>query len=235
MGNAKRAADAAEAQRSAEGEAEQVRKAADEVENAKRGTKVFETKSVEEVEQIRREAERKSPEEAENMKKEAEAAETQRKAEEVKREAERKAAEEVKNTNRAAEAAEAQIDTKEETVLAKSESNRMPLEEAKDTMTASTEQALGSSNSTKEKEADPQMSALQLVEGSETEFESQRTNGSLDLVSSFKEPLLQVGSDHEQDRWSTDVNYDHEREKQVEDTEKNEQARRESERKAAED
>merc|ERR1711974_224787 len=155
----------------------------------------------------------------ENMKKEADATEARRKAEEVKREA----------------AAEAQMDTKEETVLAKSEANRMPLEEAKDTMRASTEQALGSSNSTKEKEADPQMSALQLVEGSETEFESQRTNGSLDLVSSFKEPLLQVGSDHEQDRWSTDVNYDHEREKQVEDTEKNEQARRESERKAAED
>merc|ERR1711990_869253 len=179
----------------------------EEVENAKRGTKVFETKAVEEVEQIRREAERKSAEEAENIKKEAEATEAQRKAEEGKREA----------------AAEAQMDTKEETVLAKSEANRMPLEEAKDTMAASTEQALGSSNSTKEKEADPQISALQLVEGSETEFESQRTNGSLDLVSSSKEPLLQVGSDHEQDRWSTDVNYDHEREKQVEDTEENEQ------------
>merc|ERR1711974_381134 len=143
----------------------------------------------------------------ENMKKEADATEAQRKAEEVKREA----------------AAEAQMDTKEETVLAKSEANRMPLEEAKDTMRASTEQALGSSKSTKEKEADIQISVLQLVEGSETEFESQRTNGSLDLDSSSKEPLLQVGSDHEQDRWSTDVNYDHEKEKQVEDTEEDEQ------------
>merc|ERR1719447_2459917 len=60
-------------------------------------------------------------------------------------------------------------------------------------------------------------------EGIETELESQRRDGSLDLVSSFKEPLLQIGSDHEQDRWSTDVNYDLEKEKQVEDTEEDEE------------
>merc|ERR1712032_1332156 len=80
-----------------------------------------------------------------------------------------------KNAKRVEEAADdALMDAKEETELANSEADRMK------------------SNSTEEKEAVPQAPAVQLCEGRAPELESGGTNGSLNLDSAFKEPLLQI-------------------------------------------
>jgi len=108
----------------------------------------------------------------------AEAAETQRKSgeetDEERGEAKREAEEEAKNTKRVGEAADdALMDAKEDTELANSEADRMK------------------SNSTEEKDAVPQTPAVQLCEGGAPELESGGTNGSLNLDSAFKEPLLQ--------------------------------------------
>merc|ERR1719239_214455 len=176
--NAQMVADVPEAQRKTDDAERNVERAAEEAENIKRAAETAAAQCKAETEEVREEAERKVAEEAEIAKMVAEAAETQRKSgeetDEERGEAKREAEEEAKNTKRVGEAADdALMDAKEDTELANSEADRMK------------------SNSTEEKDAVPQTPAVQLCEEGAPELESGGTNGSLNLDSAFKEPLLQ--------------------------------------------
>merc|ERR1712130_687159 len=137
-----------------------------------------------------------------------------------KKEAEIKATEDAKNTKRySEEVTEAQMDTKEKPLPVRGESNRMSAEEAKNTSTQF-EEAPGSTNKEDAEDSedlDLDFASQDLTKGN-TEDEAEKETSEKDVKN-----IHGFNADHEKNRWSADVNYDHETEKQIEKTEKNEE------------